>query len=143
MHLILLSLPFLTTPVAWTLTNVCHNLVIWNLFLFLKMNSFILQNWLKKKKRLRSICYTLLKAHLGKLLTRVGLDRSHTGNKLTTVFSSHQLENFSLQYRSFCTFLFEFHNSFFFSSLIKHTLNWKIDSCWQASTQNTIQLIFS
>lgn len=27
MHLILLSLPFLTTPVAWTLTNVFHNLV--------------------------------------------------------------------------------------------------------------------
>jgi len=51
MHLILLSLPFLTTPVAWTLTNVCHNLVIWNLFLFLKMNSFILQNWLKIKKK--------------------------------------------------------------------------------------------
>ncbi len=27
MHLILLSLPFLTTAMSWTLTNVCHNLV--------------------------------------------------------------------------------------------------------------------
>ena len=29
MHLILLSLPFLSTAVAWTLTTVCHNVVIW------------------------------------------------------------------------------------------------------------------
>lgn len=27
MHLVLLSLPFLTTAVAWTLTNVLHNVV--------------------------------------------------------------------------------------------------------------------
>lgn len=30
MHLILLSLPFLTTATAWTLTNVFHNLVSYN-----------------------------------------------------------------------------------------------------------------
>jgi hypothetical protein len=27
LHFVLLSLPFLTTPVAWTLTNVLHNCV--------------------------------------------------------------------------------------------------------------------
>lgn len=27
MHLILLSLPFFSTAVAWTLTNVCHDVV--------------------------------------------------------------------------------------------------------------------
>lgn len=36
MHLILLSLPFLTTPIAWTLTNVFHNLIAFYLLHIVK-----------------------------------------------------------------------------------------------------------
>lgn len=30
LHFVLLSLPFLSTPVAWTLTNVLHSIVSYN-----------------------------------------------------------------------------------------------------------------
>lgn len=36
MHLILLSLPFLSTPVAWTLTNVFHNIIAFYLLHIVK-----------------------------------------------------------------------------------------------------------
>ena len=57
MHLILLSLPFLTTATAWTLTNVFHNLVCFILFLFIYLgqNQFI--TWIMKYNNIWKIYF--------------------------------------------------------------------------------------
>ena len=97
LHFILLSIPYITTSVAWTLTTTIHNLV-GEIF----MTQFVYAEICLFRFSVIIIYFMLLKVHRGKRVIKVEHDVSPFGNRLMMVYNGQVHGNSCKSCRSFC-----------------------------------------